>query len=101
MSSAKQYKQYEIFFDKNITPESKKYSVHVADGKLIHFGQRNMQHWHDSTGVNKWSHLNHNDLNRKKSYLARAKGIKNAKGEATYLDKNTPNYYSVKYLWGG
>tara|TARA_R110000744_G_C19329610_1_gene558442 strand:+ start:769 stop:1029 length:261 start_codon:yes stop_codon:yes gene_type:complete len=29
-----------------------------------------------------------------KSYLARAKGIKNKKGELTYNNKNTKNYWS-------
>jgi hypothetical protein len=35
------------------------------------------------------------------NYLARAKGIKNKKGELTYKDKNTANYWSVFYLWKG
>ncbi len=41
----------------------------------------------------------HKDKKRQKSYLARAKGIKNKKGELTWKDKNTSNYWSIK-LWG-
>ena len=31
----------------------------------------------------------------------RAKGIKNKKGELTWKNKNTSNYWSVHYLWNG
>ena len=41
------------------------------------------------------------DKKRRKSYLARAKGIKNKKGELTWKNKNTKNYWSVHYLWAG
>ena len=43
--------------------------------------------------------LDHGDKKRQASYLARAKGIKNKKGELTYKDKNTANYWSINYLW--
>ena len=43
----------------------------------------------------------HKDEKRRKSYLARAKGIKNKKGELTYKNKNSPNYWSVRVLWNG
>ena len=36
---------------------------------------------------------------QRKSYLARSKGIKNKKGELTWKDKNTANYWSIHYLW--
>ncbi len=41
----------------------------------------------------------HKDKERQKKYLARAKGIKNKKGELTWKDKNTANYWSI-LLWG-
>ena len=78
----------------------KKYSVYVLkDGKrrLIHFGNTDYQHYHDKLG--EYSNLNHNDKERRKRYLSRAKGIKNKRGELTWKDKNSANYYSVKYLW--
>ena len=73
--------------------KNKKYSVYVMkDGKkkLIHFGD---SRYLDFT--------QHKDEKRRKSYLKRARGIRNKKGELTYKDKNTSNYWSVKYLWNG
>ena len=63
-----------------------------AGGKkrLIHFGDSRMQDF-----------TQHKDQKRRSSYLARARGIKNKKGELTYKDKNTANYWSIKYLWNG
>ena len=71
-----------------------KFSVYVknekGNKKLIHFGNSDYE-----------DYTQHKDEKRRKSYLARAKGIKNKKGELTYKDKNTKNYWSIKYLWGG
>ena len=53
--------------------KNKKFSVYVMkDGKkkLIHFGDSRFQDF-----------TQHKDEKRRKSYLARAKGIKNKKGE--------------------
>lgn len=38
-----QKKKMRPFFDPNKTPKNKKYSVITPQGKLIHFGDRNMQ----------------------------------------------------------
>ena len=73
--------------------QNKKFSVYVMkDGKkkLINFGDSRYEDFRQ-----------HKDEKRRKSYLARAKGIKNKKGELTWKDKNTPNYWSVHYLWKG
>jgi hypothetical protein len=43
----------------------------------------------------------HKDEKRRKSYLARARGITNKSGKKTANDKNSANYYSIKYLWKG
>ena len=75
------------------TSSKKKGMVYVLkDGKkrLIHFGDAGMEDF-----------TQHHDEVRRKSYLARAKGIKNKSGKFTWLDKNSANYYSVKYLWEG
>ena len=50
--------------------------------KLIHFGDKRYKI--KSTP------------NKIKSYLARARGIKNKKGELTYKNKNTKNYWSYR-----
>ena len=71
-----------------------KYSVIVKSDtgkdKIIHFGDSRYQDYRQ-----------HKDEKRRASYLARAIGIKNKKGEFTWKDKNTKNYWSVHYLWDG
>lgn len=84
---------------KKSTRQGKKYSVVTPSGKTIHFGSSAMQHYKDRTGVGAWSHKDHNDATRRKSYLARSKGIKNKAGALTWKDKESANYYSVHYLW--
>tara|TARA_R110002126_G_scaffold112678_1_gene250987 strand:- start:939 stop:1226 length:288 start_codon:yes stop_codon:yes gene_type:complete len=80
---------------KNTTKSNFKFWVYVkADTKKgykkIGFGDKNYEDF-----------TQHKDNKRRKSYLARAKGIKNKQGELTWKDKNSANYYSVKYLWNG
>ena len=75
----------------------KKYAV-TYNGKTVNFGDSSMQHYKDWTGMGMYTHLNHGDTKRRKSYLARAKGIKNKNGLA-WKDKSSANYYSVRYLW--
>jgi hypothetical protein len=74
--------------------KGKKFSVYVkgksGNPKLIHFGDSNMKDF-----------TQHKDPKRRKSYLARAKGIKNKQGKLTWKDKNTANYWAVHYLWKG
>ena len=82
------------------TRKGKKYMV-VVNGKTIHFGDSSMQQFKDSTGLGLYTHLNNNDETRRKSYLARAKGIKDKNGNLTWKNKNSANYYSVKFLWSG
>ena len=71
-----------------------KYSVYVkgdkGQPKLIHFGNKNYEDF-----------TQHRDEKRRKSYLARARGIKNKKGELTYKDPNSKNFWSIGYLWLG
>ena len=78
--------------------KGKKYAV-TYNNKTINFGDSNMQQYKDSTGLGLYTSKNHLDPVRRKSYLARAKGIKNKKGELTWKDKASANYYSVRYLW--
>ena len=74
--------------------KGKKYSVYVKDSngkiKKVNFG---------AVGYDDYrSGATNEQRNR---YLATAKGITNKQGELTYLDKTSPNYWSVKYLWKG
>jgi len=70
-----------------------KFSVYVknkktAKPKLIHFGYKPMKDF-----------TQHKDPERRRRYLARAKGIRNKEGKLTWKDKNTKNYWSTHYLW--
>lgn len=73
----------------------KKYSVYVksASGgkKLIHFGAAGMDDFRSGSAT----------AAQRKSYLARAKGIKKKDGSLAWKDRNSANYWAVKYLWKG
>ena len=84
---------------KKSTRKGKKYSVITPKGKTIHFGASEMEQYKDSTGLGLYSHLDHNDKERRKSYIARAKGIKTKDGKLTWNDRESANYYSIFYLW--
>lgn len=81
--------------------KDKKYSVYVMrDGgkKLIHFGQKNMQHYKDNVlGV--YKNLDHGDKERRRLYRARASKIRDKAGNLTVNDKNTANYWAYHGLW--
>ena len=86
---------------KKSTRKGKKYMVVAPNGKTIHFGSLSNEQYRDTTGLGLYTHLNHNDEKRRASYLARAKGIKNGQGRLTWQDKNSANYFSIRYLWSG
>jgi len=71
----------------------------IVNGKTIHFGDANSEHYKDKTGI--WKDKDHLDKERRKSYLARARGIKNKDGDSTSKLKTSPNYHSIKILWDG
>ena len=80
---------------KNNTNSKYKFFVYVkADNKKgfkkIGFGHKNYKDF-----------TQHKDQERRRRYLARAKGIKDKEGNLTYKNKNSANYFSVKYLWNG
>lgn len=79
------------------TRKDKKLMVNV-NGKWIHFGNSNYQHFFDKTGLLD-KKLNHKDIKRRLRYLKRAKGIKYNNGKFTYSDINSPNYHSINILW--
>lgn len=79
------------------TRKNKKYMI-FYNNKWIHFGDIRYEHYKDRTPLKLYSYLDHNDKQRRKNYLQRSMGIK-SKGNLTYNDPNSPNYYSIKYLW--
>jgi len=80
------------------TRKHKKYSVITPSGKVVHFGDKRYGHFKDKAlGV--YKDLDHNDTARRRSYRRRARGIRNKKGRAVYKDKESPAYYSYRFLW--
>ena len=69
------------------------------NNKWVHFGDLRYEQYEDKTPLKLYYNLNHKDKKRRFNYLKRAKGIKDKEGNLTYLNKNSPNYYSIKYLW--
>jgi hypothetical protein len=99
------YNMDELYKIKKSTRKFKKYMVLVKGKsgrpKTIHFGDTRYQHFKDTTPLALYKNLNHFDTKRRERYLKRAKGIKNKAGELTYKDRNSSNYYSVRFLWSG
>jgi len=77
--------------------KNKKYTVITPKGKTIHFGDTRYEHYKDRIGI--YSHLDHLDKERQRNYRARAKAIRNSKGELTYNNPEYSNYYSYHFLW--
>tara|TARA_R110001606_G_C15401307_1_gene653037 strand:+ start:8500 stop:8745 length:246 start_codon:yes stop_codon:yes gene_type:complete len=70
------------------TRKDKKLMIKILkDGKekIIHFGSSDYKQNYSKEA--------------RKNYLSRSKGIKNKKGELTYLDPTSANALSRKYLW--
>ena len=68
--------------------KNNKYVVKLSSGKNLHFGSS--QHS---------DYLIHKDNERKEKYLSRAMKIKNKKGELTYENPESANFWSVNLLW--
>ena len=68
--------------------KNNKYMVKLPGGKKVHFGSPK---YPDFTI--------HKDKERRDKYLSRAMKIKNKKGELTYNNPESSNYWSVNLLW--
>ena len=64
--------------------------VKSPSGKNLHFGSSQYPDF-----------LIHKDNERKEKYLSRAMKIKNKKGELTYDNPESANFWSVNLLWSG
>lgn len=85
---------------KKSTRKNKKYMVlPPGSDTWIHFGDTRYQQYNDSTPLKLYTHLNHNDKNRRAAYKARHKKITNLKGEPAYKNKLSPAFWSWNYLW--
>jgi hypothetical protein len=83
------------FFIKKSKMKNKKYDIYVkVDNiykKLLSFGQLPYEHFKDSTPLKLYTHLNHNDENRRRLYYLR---------HPRTTDKTSARYWSNRYLWG-
>ena len=79
--------------------KNKKYRVITPNGKTLDFGDTRYEHYRDNTKLKIFKYLDHNDENRKKLYLKRAKKIKDINGNLTYNNPERANFYAIKYLW--
>ena len=70
--------------------KNNKYVATLPGGKKIHFGSKSYPNY-----------LIHKDEDQKDRYLARAKRIKNRKGELTWENPESGNYWSTRLLWNG
>ena len=70
------------------TRKNNKYMVQLPDGKKIHFGSPKYEDF-----------LGHKDENRRNKYRARAMKIKNKKGDLTYTNPESPNFWAINLLW--
>ena len=68
--------------------KNNKYMVKLPGGKKVHFGSPKYE-----------DYTIHKDKDRRDKYLSRATKIKNKKGELTYTNPESSNYWSVHLLW--
>lgn len=72
------------------TRKDKKYMVRLSNGRLVHFGALNYEHYQDKTPLKLYSHLDHLDESRRNRYYARHKYS---------YPEYTPDWLSKRYLW--
>lgn len=71
------------------TTKGKKYDAILPDGSVIPFGQLGYQHYKDVTPLKLYSHLDHNDNERRRLFRSRFREL--------YM-KNKNNPYSPIFL---
>lgn len=79
--------KYKVTIDKN------------GKKKTVQFGNKDYQHYKDTTPLKLYSYLDHNDKDRKQSYFNRHSKVRLKDGTPAYLKKYTPAWFSMKYLW--
>lgn len=87
---------YELHHFEPARAKNKKYSAILINPKTkktkrINFGDKRYQQYTDSTGLGLYSHLDHNDPDRRRRY--RARHAKTARGEFP------PCWFSWHFLW--
>lgn len=87
--------------------KNKKYKATIKgdDGNyIVHFGDNRYQQYKDSTGLNKYSNMDHNNITKRRAYFKRHSGLEN-KSAALIKElqkskgKINAKILSHKYLW--
>tara|TARA_R110002020_G_scaffold175115_1_gene367045 strand:+ start:220 stop:465 length:246 start_codon:yes stop_codon:yes gene_type:complete len=68
--------------------KGKKMKVLTPKGKIIHFGDSNMQDFRQ-----------HKNKKRQTNYCLRSAGIRDGSGKLTKNNRESANYYSRTFLW--
>ena len=68
--------------------KNKRFKALLNNNKWVHFGQSG-EH----------AFVDHGDRKRRTAYRRRAEGIKNKKGQKTYLIPGTANFLAYNLLW--
>ena len=79
--------------------KNKKYSVVTPSGKKINFGDKRYEQFKDTTPLKLYKNLDHGDKKRQKNYCARSSKIRDKNNKLTKNNKESPNHYSMMYLW--
>jgi hypothetical protein len=81
----------------------KKYTAILPNGKKVHFGHRDYQHYRDSVpkklGGGKWSHKDHLDPKRRTNYRKRHGGMICKDGVKCISKRYSPAWFSYYFLW--
>ena len=81
-------------------PANHKYTAIInKNGKKlrVNFGDKRYEQYHDKIGL--YSHLDHNDKERRKRYIKRHSAIINKDGSKAVNVKYSPAWFSLRYLW--
>ena len=81
----------------------KKYIAILPDNKKVYFGARGYEHFKDSVpkklGGGKWKHKDHLNLDRRRNYRKRHRGVLTKLGRPAYKVRYSPSWFSYYFLW--
>ena len=84
-------------------PRQYKYTAELPDGRRVHFGHRDYEHYRDAVprrlGGGLWSHLDHGDERRRASYRSRHGAVRTRIGELAHRVELSPAWFSYYFLW--
>lgn len=83
---------------KKSSRQYKKYMV-LVNNKWVHFGDDWYEQYKDSTPLQLYKHLDHNDAKWRRAYIARHTKRKDGDGKYFHKNKSSPEYWSLNYLW--